>query len=606
MDPSTGSSWRTFRFLRRIGKGGFGEVYLAEMSTGGGFAKPVAVKVLREDYLEDEEIVRRLRDEARLLGQLSHPNIVMADDLVTLAGRISVVMEYVPGANLNWVINPKVYPDTLPPTVVCQVISQVAEALEAAWSRPSTLTGEPLRVLHRDIKPSNIRLTPDGVVKVLDFGVARADMNDRESDTQDLRMGSVPYMAPEVLLDLPYSTASDIYALGVTFYELAARRRFGKCRLQQVQHEALIHERFLQANLTEFLLAAEEVEDLLRMMLHWEPDMRPGILEVIHRCRDLERRSVGPRVKEWAPSIIPLVVRRVGTDQTVGELIGQTLIESSSSVGNAHDQAEGFGAGGFLDEEDPPTEETEAPRVVTPPVLGALLPPTVVSQPAPEHGVGGRGRLVGGVALLFLVTAVISAIFLMPGLERGTETEIVGAVPSEEEPADKAPVLATEAPSPEPESLSEGPGDPVPVEVKPKPVRRAPSKPRTKPVSAEPVPEPETTETPAEPVVAAPPSAATKPTPEASPEPPVASEPAPVAPTATAITQEIALSSKPLGVSVSVDGVYRGTTPLRVSLTVGSHKLAYEGPDGTRYKTVQVVAGERQVIVYDQSKDVIR
>ncbi len=125
---------------------------------------------------------------------------------------------------------------------------------------------------------------------------------------------------------------------------------------------------------------------------------------------------------------------------------------------------------------------------------------------------------------------------------------------------------------------------------------------RTEPPPAE--PQPESDPPPAAAAVAEPKAERTaSPAPETAPAPEPEPDRAPPEPTAT---QEIAFSSKPLGVAVSVDGVYRGTTPLRVTLTEGPHKVAYDGPDGTRYKTVQVVAGERQVVIYDQAKDVIR
>ena len=88
---------RQFHFVRRIGTGGFGEVYLAEMSTASGFTKMVAIKLLRGDVSGNENVAERMRDEARLLGMLQHRTIVQAEDLISISGRVAVVMEYVPG-----------------------------------------------------------------------------------------------------------------------------------------------------------------------------------------------------------------------------------------------------------------------------------------------------------------------------------------------------------------------------------------------------------------------------------------------------------------------------------------------------------------------------
>ena len=605
MDPTSQkpAAWRTFRFLRRIGKGGFGEVYLAEMSTGGGFAKPVAVKVLREDYLEDEEVLRRLRDEGRLLGQLSHPSIVTASDLVTLARRLSVVMEYVPGANLNWIINPRVLSSTIPPTVCCAIISRVAEALDAAWSRPSTLSGEPLRVLHRDIKPSNIRVTPDGVVKVLDFGVARAEFQERETDTQDLRMGSMPYMAPEVLLDLPHTPATDIYSLGVTLYELTARRRFGKCKLQRAMHEALVAERFSASNLSHFSLASEDLEELIRQMVAFDQAHRPTAQEVVARCRELERRTVGPRLNEWAPHVIPSVVRSVNVEDTEGALVGQTLSEDATTAGRALRGESALVAGEVLLEgprstsdsfaEDPSTEDT-AP-------VGLGVPPPPLEE---EAATSSLGRWIGLAVVLGVLLVGGIGLLGQPPSEPVLEvtTSVQPEIPAIREASEPPQLVEPEEPEeskPAPRAESTRTVAPRTRARPPRKEERSARSPRVEaPVAEEPV-----AEEPAVEAGTAEEPAGEEAAPGTSAETAAEEEPAP---RPTGPPQEIAISSKPMGIAVSVDGVYRGTTPLRVSLREGPHRVAFEGPEGTRYKTLVVKEGERSVVVYDVAQDSIR
>ena len=117
LTPLPSSASRRFRFRRRVGSGAFGDVYQAELTTGGGFSKVVAVKLLKRDFVDESGIVSRMRDEARMLGHLRHPAIVQADDLISLAGRIAVVMEFIPGANLLWLLQNRFNPDPLPPAV---------------------------------------------------------------------------------------------------------------------------------------------------------------------------------------------------------------------------------------------------------------------------------------------------------------------------------------------------------------------------------------------------------------------------------------------------------------------------------------------------------
>ena len=97
---------RQFHFVRRIGTGGFGEVYLAEMSTASSFAKMVAIKLLKGEVSGNVNVAERMRDEARLLGMLQHRTIVQAEDLISISGRVAVVMEYVPGCNWSLVTTP--------------------------------------------------------------------------------------------------------------------------------------------------------------------------------------------------------------------------------------------------------------------------------------------------------------------------------------------------------------------------------------------------------------------------------------------------------------------------------------------------------------------
>ena len=332
--PPSGSGRRSFRFRRRIGQGAFGEVYLAELVTGGGFSKVVAVKLLKPEFSDEREIVGRMRDEARLLGHLRHPAIVQADDLVMLGGRVGIVMEYVPGANLLSLIMPRVNPDPVPPAAMAAIIGRVAEALEAAWSRPSTLTGQPLRVLHRDIKPSNIRITPDGEVKVLDFGVARADAMERETTTHNQLVGSLTFLAPEVFLCHPLMPATDVYALGVTLFESLARNRFGRCGLTPEKQAEQVVRRVGEIDLALWGPCGPILRALLSDMLAFEPVRRPTAAHVartrLQVCRDLP----GPDLKTWARETVERVAAAEQIDPN-GELVGATLDEDSSQRGVA-------------------------------------------------------------------------------------------------------------------------------------------------------------------------------------------------------------------------------------------------------------------------------
>ena len=224
------SDGRCYQILGVLGKGGFGTVYKAELLGEGGFKRTVALKVLNADMEGMEDVARRLRDEARLLGLLRHRAILGVDGLVRLNGRWTVVMEFINGADLARVSAYAKIP--LGPSL--ELIGEVASALHVAYTTPNA-DGVPMGLLHRDIKPQNVLLTAAGEIKVLDFGIARAEFSNREAKTQSVLYGSVAYMAPE-RLDFEELHEGDVYALGVVFYVILTGQAFGKASIRGERH----------------------------------------------------------------------------------------------------------------------------------------------------------------------------------------------------------------------------------------------------------------------------------------------------------------------------------------------------------------------------------
>lgn len=223
------TSRRRFKILSEIAEGGFGKVYLAEQMSLDGFSRVVAVKLLHAKWSSHDEIVKRTRDEARLLGRIRHQHIVRVEDLTTIDGKCALVMEYLEGVDLKGLATYlKGQGRCLPRAVLLEAASAVASALDAAFNGTPLQGGPPLKVIHRDIKPSNIFLTVQGGVKVLDFGTARANFAEREAKTQALAFGSQGYMAPERMLGEEDTPAADVFSLGVTLSELILGESFGR------------------------------------------------------------------------------------------------------------------------------------------------------------------------------------------------------------------------------------------------------------------------------------------------------------------------------------------------------------------------------------------
>jgi serine/threonine protein kinase len=293
---------RRYRILGVLGRGGFGTVYRAELLGEGRFVRQVALKVLHPHLEGQAEVARRMRDEARILGILRHRAIVQVDGLVRLDERWTLVMEYVEGVDLQML-----RPDPIPVGPSLEIVAEIATALHIAYETPGP-DDRPLRLVHRDVKPSNLVITPAGEVKILDFGVARANFQARESSTGAMVFGSPGYIAPE-RMDYVEGPRGDIYSLGVVFFEMLSGEPFGKAAADPVRHGALVGE-------AEVRLRArgvpDGVVDLIVRMTTYMAEERPSAREVESASRNLRRVIDGPWLRDWAESEVTERLRHRG------------------------------------------------------------------------------------------------------------------------------------------------------------------------------------------------------------------------------------------------------------------------------------------------------
>lgn len=221
--PGGGVHFGPYRLLERVGDGGFAEVFLAVPRDGEGDS--VVVKRLHDRLDQHHESVEMFLTEARVMAELSHPNIVQIRHFDQIDGRWSIVMDRVDGSDLANVFDHAVEIGVpLPLAGSIGMIASAAEALHYAHQATSQDTGEPLQIIHRDVKPDNILVDWCGSVKIIDFGCAKATVQS-ELTRPGIRKGTLDYMSPEQCLGKPLDLRTDVFSLGVVLYELVTMTR---------------------------------------------------------------------------------------------------------------------------------------------------------------------------------------------------------------------------------------------------------------------------------------------------------------------------------------------------------------------------------------------
>ena len=263
MSISAGTRLGSYELAAQIGAGGMGEVYKAHDTKLG---RDVAIKVLPEAFAHDPERLSRFQREAKMLASLNHPNIATIHGLEQSNGTSYLVMELVPGETLAERIKRE---GACPVEEALKISVQIAEALEAAHEKG---------IIHRDLKPANVKVTPEGKVKVLDFGLAEAFANDvaesnpSQSPTlsavatmQGVLLGTAAYMSPEQARGKLVDRRTDIWAFGCVLYEmLTGKQAFG----------------------------GDDITDILAAVVRTEPDWQALPAATSVKIRDLLRRSL--------------------------------------------------------------------------------------------------------------------------------------------------------------------------------------------------------------------------------------------------------------------------------------------------------------------------
>ena len=337
-----------YEVLSRLAQGGMADLFIGRLQGLFGFHRLVVIKRLLPHLAKSELVVSMFLDEARLAAQIHHPNVVQIFDLGQSDGEYYIAMELIPGPSLAAIRQPIAWP------VAVEIVAQACDGLHAAHELRDT-SGRHQGLVHRDVSPGNLLVTANGLVKVVDFGVARVNETSPRGDA-GMVIGKYAYMSPEHCRKLPLDRRADVFALGVILHQLITGRRIFQRESPAQTREAICN---------------DPIPDPRRT----KPEVPAEIVGVIRHALERER------------------ARRLPSAEALGQAL-RRVVETSPRL-----------LARYLEAKCAVVLEDQARSIREASQLTSIeVPPPASHEPAPGTAAGGRRRLLLG-ALLALVFA---------------------------------------------------------------------------------------------------------------------------------------------------------------------------------------------------------
>jgi eukaryotic-like serine/threonine-protein kinase len=330
-----------YRVLEKIASGGMAEVFRAESAGLEGFKKTVAIKRVLPHLSEKKQFIGMFLDEARLSAHLSHSNCVQVFDIGVGDDTYFIVMEFVDGADLKAIIeHRKQVGQPFPTEEACLICVRICEGLAYAHELNDG-KGHGIGIVHRDMSPPNVLITRYGEVKIVDFGLAKANSQLEKSEPGIIK-GKFSYLSPEAALGQPIDARTDIFAVGIILWEMLAGRRLfmGETDLEtvrQVQQARVPALRDINPNVP------AQLDQVLAKALARDPAMRYQSARELGADLNRMMFSLGQAVSSFdiAQLVSPVVADREaqkqrklrGKDSIIGTLIEEALFEFTSLDG---------------------------------------------------------------------------------------------------------------------------------------------------------------------------------------------------------------------------------------------------------------------------------
>lgn len=410
----------SYELIGKLARGGMGTVYVARRAAAAGFQRLFAIKLIHEHLADNDEFVQMFRDEACIAARLHHPNVVPIVDTGEVDGRQFVVMDYVEGCSLDQLF--RLSPDNRPIGCIVKIFVDFLTGLHSAHELRDD-QGNPLHLVHRDVSPQNILVGIDGVTRITDFGIAKAEA--RVTSTKPgLRKGKLAFMAPEQLYDQEVDRRADIFAAGALLWSsLTGEKLFSG------SSDAATMRNLLQM----------EVSPPSQVGLKPPPLLDELCLKALSRNADDRHQTAG----EFARAIREEAIRQgmLGTEAEVSawlsRIAGHRLQERRAALGNTAPIPGALPSVSLADS-------------------GAVTPSNAVTLPVASVSEIRRRPQRGAVfwlALLLVPATIAAAVFtaLWTHRQNSSSAELPAPAPraepelasTSEEPADRGPGTAT-------------------------------------------------------------------------------------------------------------------------------------------------------------------
>ena len=416
----SGKKLGRYEMLAQLAAGGMATVYVARAQGVAGFERLVAIKVLHPHLAHDDEFISMFLDEARLAARIRHPNVVPTLDISDSQGDgYFLVMEYIEGDHLGALLREAARGTSrLTPAVTLRIVVDALEGLSAAHTLKDG-DGKPLTIVHRDISPHNILLGTDGVARITDFGVAKAEV--RLSSTRDGQFkGKLAYMAPEQASNGTADQRSDLFSMGIVLWESLTGRR-----LFRADNNGELLNRLLNAPIpapSDYVPELVPLDPVMRKALARDPAQRyqtaAEFVEAIEGVAPsvgglASPRTVGKAVREWLGTKIDNESTRIRTSI---DALGRSEVSSGGNVPRPEGSALTP-----ITQSGPIGGAGQTPSMVRPIVTPAnedatvgATPKTVASAAEPK-GTDRRLLVLGVIIVLLLVVLIGVGAMVMNG-----------------------------------------------------------------------------------------------------------------------------------------------------------------------------------------------